>query len=161
MEQYGLELLNDITLFWLDQCQWDEGDQRFHINGVMGPDEFHEKYADSLEGGLKDNAYTNLMVVWLFNQIEMFINNDRFSKKLQQLNSQSSVFNKIQEVKNRIAINIDAHEIIEQFSGYFQLKDLDWESYRKKYGNIYRMDRILRKENKSADDYKVAKQADT
>ncbi|SUC20330.1 glycosyl hydrolase [Proteus mirabilis] len=63
MEQYGLELLNDITLFWLDQCQWDEGDQRFHINGVMGPDEFHEKYADSLEGGLKDNAYTNLMVV--------------------------------------------------------------------------------------------------
>ena len=45
-----------------------------------------------------------------------------FLKKLQQLNSQSSVFNKIQEVKNRIAINIDAHEIIEQFSGYFQLK---------------------------------------
>ena len=28
---------------------------------VMGPDEFHEKYQDTDEGGLKDNAYTNLM----------------------------------------------------------------------------------------------------
>jgi trehalose/maltose hydrolase-like predicted phosphorylase len=41
------------------------------------------------------------------------------------------------------------------------LKELDWEAYRKKYGNIYRMDRILKAEGKSADDYKVAKQADT
>ena len=31
----------------------------------MGPDEFHEKYPDDAEGGLRNNAYTNLMMAWL------------------------------------------------------------------------------------------------
>lgn len=51
-------------------------------------------------------------------------------------------------------------DVIAQFDGYFSLKEIDWEYYQNKYGNIYRMDRILRAEGKSADDYKVAKQAD-
>jgi len=38
---------------------------------------------------------------------------------------------------------------------------LDWDDYRAKNGNIYRMDRILKAEGKSPDDYKLAKQADT
>lgn len=161
MLDYGLELLQEITLFWLSQCQWDEQDQRFHICGVMGPDEFHEKYADAEQGGLKDNAYTNLMVVWLFNEMETLFKNSNFSEKLAQLAFKPALFNQINNIRRHLAINLNDDEVIEQFSGYFKLKDLDWESYRKKYGNIYRMDRILRKENKSADDYKVAKQADT
>lgn len=84
MEEYGLELLNDITLFWLSLCQWDEQDQRFHISGVMGPDEFHEKYADAQEGGLKDNAYTNLMVAWLFNEMTTLYRDKRFTDKLSE-----------------------------------------------------------------------------
>ncbi len=51
--------------------------------------------------------------------------------------------------------------IIEQFDGYFGLKELDWDEYRKKYDDIQRMDRILKAEGNSPDDYKVAKQADT
>ena len=31
----------------------------------MGPDEFHEKYPDVAEGGLRNNAYTNVMVAWI------------------------------------------------------------------------------------------------
>src|SRR5258707_5183956 len=31
----------------------------------MGPDEFHEKYPDAPRGGLRNNAYTNVMVAWL------------------------------------------------------------------------------------------------
>lgn len=161
MCDYGLELLHEITLFWVSQCQWDEQDKRFHISGVMGPDEFHEKYANSEQGGLKDNAYTNLMVAWLFNEMGILFNHHQFSEKLIQLGFQSALLEKINHMKTHLAIHLNQDEIIEQFSGYFVLSDLDWESYRQKYGNIYRMDRILRKENKSADDYKVAKQADT
>ena len=51
--------------------------------------------------------------------------------------------------------------ILAQYDGYFDLKELDWDYYRKKYGNISRMDRLLKAEGKSADEYKVAKQADT
>jgi trehalose/maltose hydrolase-like predicted phosphorylase len=51
--------------------------------------------------------------------------------------------------------------IISQFEGYFDLKELDWEVFRKKYGNISRMDRLLKAEGESPDMYKVSKQADT
>jgi trehalose/maltose hydrolase-like predicted phosphorylase len=34
--------------------------------------------------------------------------------------------------------------IISQFEGYNELEELDWDAYRAKYGNIQRLDRILR-----------------
>jgi trehalose/maltose hydrolase-like predicted phosphorylase len=64
----------------------------------------------------------------------------------------------------KIASNINIviqDNILAQYDGYFDLKELDWDHYKEKYGNIYRMDRLLKAEGKSADDYKVAKQADT
>ncbi|MCK4692171.1 MAG: glycoside hydrolase family 65 protein, partial [Anaerolineales bacterium] len=40
------------------------------------------------------------------------------------------------------------------------LEELDWDGFRSKYGDISRMDRILKAEGKSPDEYKVSKQAD-
>ena len=51
--------------------------------------------------------------------------------------------------------------IISQFEGYEDLEELDWDAYRAKYGNIQRLDRILRAEGDDPNRYKVAKQADT
>jgi trehalose/maltose hydrolase-like predicted phosphorylase len=51
--------------------------------------------------------------------------------------------------------------IISQFEGYEDLEELDWDAYRAKYGNIQRLDRILRAEGKDPNRYKVTKQADT
>ncbi len=50
--------------------------------------------------------------------------------------------------------------VISQFEGYDQLAELDWEGYRKRYGNIQRLDRILEAENDDVNRYKAAKQAD-
>ena len=50
--------------------------------------------------------------------------------------------------------------IISQFEGYEKLRELDWEHYRTRYGNIQRLDLILEMENDSANRYKVSKQAD-
>jgi len=51
--------------------------------------------------------------------------------------------------------------IISQFEGYGDLNELDWDAYRAKYGNIQRLDRILRAEGDDPNRYKVTKQADT
>src|SRR4051794_39418256 len=51
--------------------------------------------------------------------------------------------------------------IISQFEGYEKLQELDWDAYRAKYGNIQRLDRILRAEGDEPDRYKISKQADT
>jgi len=51
--------------------------------------------------------------------------------------------------------------IIAQFEGWDKLKELDWQAYRKRYGKINRLDRILKAEGDSPDRYQVCKQADT
>jgi trehalose/maltose hydrolase-like predicted phosphorylase len=50
--------------------------------------------------------------------------------------------------------------IISQFEGYEALEELDWDAYRERYGNIQRLDRILRAEGHDPNRYKVSKQAD-
>ena len=50
--------------------------------------------------------------------------------------------------------------IISQFEGYDDLKELDWEDYHARYGDISRLDRILEAENDTTNRYKVSKQAD-
>ena len=50
--------------------------------------------------------------------------------------------------------------VISQFEGYETLRELDWEGYRARYGNIQRLDLILEAEHDSPNRYKVSKQAD-
>ena len=58
-------MMLEIARFWSSLAHYDADRQRFEIHGVMGPDEFHEKYPDSAETGLRNNAYTNVMVAWI------------------------------------------------------------------------------------------------
>ena len=50
--------------------------------------------------------------------------------------------------------------VISQFEGYEDLEELDWDAYRARYGNIQRLDRILRAEGDAPDRYRLTKQAD-
>lgn len=56
MDKYGYELLMDTAKFWASRLEWSEEDRLFHINDVVGPDEYKE-HAD-------DNAFTNYMAHW-------------------------------------------------------------------------------------------------
>ena len=163
MEEYGAELLVEICRFWTGKAVKDEKSGRYSISGVMGPDEFHEKYPESNAAGLKDNAYTNLMSIWVITKTLKILDSISEPKR-------KSLFNKIdvretelitwREIIQHLNLAISEEGIIAQYDGYFDLKELDWDYYRNKYGNIYRMDRLLKAEGKSPDDYKVAKQAD-
>src|SRR6266700_1342572 len=55
----------------------------------------------------------------------------------------------------------EIHGVISQFEGWEDLEELDWDAYRREYGNIQRLDRILRAGGKEPDRYKLSKQADT
>lgn len=163
LANYGAVLFLEICRFWASKAVFDKDTGRFSIPKVMGPDEFHEKYPNAEEGGLKDNAYTNLMTAWVF---------QRASDLLSMLpeKDKESVYAKIgfseeeleawQKIARKLNIPISEEGVLEQFDGYFALKELDWDFYRKKYNNIHRMDRILKAEGRSPNDYKVAKQAD-
>jgi alpha,alpha-trehalase len=61
----GAELLIEIARFWSSIATYNRARDRYEINGVMGPDEYHEAYPDSEEAGLRNNTYTNVMAVWV------------------------------------------------------------------------------------------------
>ncbi len=160
-QEYGSDLYYGICRFWASIATYSEKDKKYHINGVMGPDEFHEKYPGKSdeEAGINDNAYTNIMVSWLLNKAVNMLSevSDTLRKKI---NASKEEIKRWLDISENLFISISDDGIIEQFDGYFKLKELDWDHYKKKYGNIRRMDRILKAEGNSPDNYKVAKQAD-
>lgn len=163
IKNYGGEMFLEICRFWASKAKKNETTGRYSINNVMGPDEFHEAYPDAEEGGLKDNTYTNLMTAWTleraFDLLDQFepAEQQAIKSKIGLTDSELAGWKDISQSLN-IVINDD---ILAQYDGYFDLKELDWDYFRKKYGNVYRMDRLLKAEGKTADEYKVAKQADT
>ena len=58
-------MMLEIARFWASLAHYNPERDRYEIHGVMGPDEFHEKYPEAEEGGLRNNAYTNVMVAWI------------------------------------------------------------------------------------------------
>ena len=53
-------MMLEIARFWASIAHFNPERDRYEIHGVMGPDEFHEKYPGAAEGGLRNNAYTNV-----------------------------------------------------------------------------------------------------
>jgi len=162
MVRYGNELFFDICKFWISKTHKGD-DDRYHIDKVMGPDEFHEKLPGSKEGGVTDNAYTNIMVSWMLNRAEVLkedFSNQGISDVMRMLGISEEDFMQWMKIEHKLALNINEEGIIEHFTGYFDLKELDWDAYREKYEDIHRLDRILKAEGKSPDAYKLSKQAD-
>ena len=161
---YGAEMMLEIACFWASIAVLDPDTNKYHIKGVMGPDEFHEKIHGSDEHGLKDNAYTNVMVAWLFEKTLELIESlpeKVFAKLKTKAGFRTGEIGKWREIAGNMNIVMQDKNIISQFSGYEDLKELDWNYYKNKYNNIYRMDRILKAEGSSPDLYKVTKQADS
>jgi trehalose/maltose hydrolase-like predicted phosphorylase len=130
----------------------------------MGPDEFHERYPGAVEGGLRNNAYTNVMVAWICATAQKVLDLLPASRRdaLRASIGLSDVeVRRWEEMSRKMFVPFHGDGIISQFEGYEDLEELDWEAYRAKYGNIQRLDRILRAEGDDPDRYKLAKQADT
>ena len=159
---YGAEMLAEIARFWVSMTT--EGtDGRFEIAGVMGPDEFHEAYPGAAEGGLRNNAYTNVMAAWCIDKaLAAFECLDLRTRKaiVDRIELSDEELERWHTVVTGMTIPVLPNGLIEQFKGYGDLEELDWEAYRAKYTDIGRLDRILKAEGDSPDRYKLSKQAD-
>ena len=166
LHNYGAEILLQTTRFWASIAEHDETDGRYHIRGVMGPDEFHEKHPEAAEGegGLDDNAYTNIMAGWLMHKtIETleYLPGSEMKILMEKTGFKPEEMERWKDIVSRMNVDISEEGIISQFAGYMELKELDWDAYRERHGDIGRLDRILKAEGDSPDRYKAAKQADT
>ncbi|GAB4585660.1 trehalose-phosphatase [Nocardia sp. IFM 10818] len=162
LTECGAELLVEIARFWASLAEYDPRQDRYHLRGVIGPDEFHSGYPHAPGDGVNDNAYTNVMAVWVIERALEAL--DRIAPRaraelLESLGVSPSEPAHWEVVGRRMYVPF--HDgVISQFDGYDQLAELDWEHYRQRYDDIARLDRILESEGDDINRYRAGKQAD-
>ncbi|MDZ7779776.1 MAG: glycosyl hydrolase family 65 protein [Gemmatimonadota bacterium] len=162
-DTYGAELILETARFWASIAEYDATRDRYGIHGVLGPDEFHDGYPDADEPGLSNNAYTNVMAVWTLcrglDALEALPEQRRHELQ-EEMSLDRAELDRWAEISKRMFVPFHDDGIISQFEGWEELEELDWAHYRKEYGDIHRLDRILKAEGDTPNRYKACKQAD-
>ncbi|MGW7381731.1 glycoside hydrolase family 65 protein [Streptomyces sp. NPDC054794] len=162
LQTKGAEMLLQIARFWADLAVFDPDLRRYRIRGVVGPDEYHDSYPGAVRPGMDDNAYTNVTAAWTLNRtldllrrLPVWRREELFERVLLD----SGELRTWEEISRRLRVPF--HQgVISQFEGYDSLAELDWDAYRRRYGSIRRLDRILEAEGDTVNRYKASKQAD-
>lgn len=163
---YGAEMLVEIARFWSGLTKFDGSRDRYTIRGIIGPDEFHSGYPGKEYDGIDNNAYTNVMAVWVIlramDTLRLLPLRDRLDL-VAKVDLTAEELDRWEHVTRRMFVPFHDSEtgtVISQFEGYSELSELDWDHYRQRYDNIARLDRILEAENDTVNNYKASKQAD-
>ena len=160
---FGAEMILEIARFWASAATYNPELDRYEIKDVMGPDEYHWSYPGRDEPGLDNNAYTNLVAVWCL--CRAFDVVDRLPPvSVQDLRERLAItdheFEQWDDVSRKMRVCFHDGDVISQFEGFETLEELDWDRYRRRYGDIQRLDRILEAEGDTPNRYKLTKQAD-
>ncbi|TDU83795.1 trehalose/maltose hydrolase-like predicted phosphorylase [Kribbella voronezhensis] len=162
LADHAAEVIVEVARFFADLARYDETRDRYVIEGVVGPDEFHTGYPGRPDEGIDNNAYTNVMAVWLFRRAAEALDRLPGWRRVEltdKLGLRPQEVSHWEELTRRMYVPF--HDgVISQFEGYADLAELDWDHYRRQYGDIRRLDRILEAEGHQVSAYQVSKQAD-
>lgn len=152
MRDAGVEMLAETARFWVSRSTCEAG--RFHIRGVVGPDEYHHS--------VDDNAYTNWMarfnleraveaIAWLRAEFP-----DAWGTLAERSAFTPGEVREWEEVARHLYCpGPNEQGVIEQFVGFFDLEDYALpkeERFRAPISRLFDWDRINR--------LKLIKQAD-
>ncbi len=120
---YGLEILFETSRFWNSRLEFNKKEDRYELNDVEGPDEFHEL--------VNNNVYTNWLTKWSLEQSFKFYNEflekqpEKLKILLSKLNLTANEVAKWQNKASKIYIPFDEEKkLVEEFEGYFKLKEI-------------------------------------
>lgn len=123
LHDYGAEIVLDVARFWASRVERG-ADGAFHIRGVIGPDEYHETVDDS--------AYTNQLAAHILRRARALADElrrdapARWADLAARLSLDEAELARWEEVAAGLVTGYDpATDIIEQFAGYHQLKEVD------------------------------------
>jgi alpha,alpha-trehalase len=163
LSHFGAELILEIARLWASMVRYNHTLDRYEILGVVGPDEYHTAYPATQEPGLNNNAYTNILAVWVLCRaldVLELLPEDRLTELRETLEITDEECELWQDISQKMRVVFHDDGIISQFEGYEPLEEFDWEHYRQTYGDIQRLDRILETEGDTPNRYKCSKQAD-
>lgn len=132
LDKGARSIIEEVARFNMSYAKLKE-DGKYHFDDVIGPDEYHER--------VDDNAYTSYMIYFTLLQSIKYLKNQELIKKIRAF----AQLIYLPPIKNNL---------IEQFKGYFKLKESSLDEIRSK----------LRHPNEYwgfiARDTKIIKQAD-
>ncbi|WP_433663220.1 beta-phosphoglucomutase family hydrolase [Nocardia sp. CA-128927] len=163
LAEHGAELIIEVARAFTAMAHYDAATDRYHLDGVMGPDEYHDGYPDAPGTGLRDNAYTNVLTAWVCGKavetLDLLAGHARETLCRRINIDDPREPDRWSRLAQRMAVPF--HDgVLSQFDGYADLAEFDWDTYRHRYGNIGRLDLILEAEGDTANRYKLSKQAD-
>ena len=156
MEKYGYEIMFDTAIFWASRLEWDEIKQRYHINEVIGPDEYKEH--------VDNDAFTNWLAYWTIETAINYYNKlkESDSEVIRKLESKLSLQNAMENWTTKLPkIYLpeprDLDNVIPQNDTFLSLEDIDLTKYKNQehIGSMFK-DYNLDQVNK----IQVVKQAD-
>lgn len=118
----GADLILQTAQFWASRLTL-EGDGRYHLRDVIGPDEYHDH--------VDDNAYTNAFARWHLNRAVELVGElratrpERAAELADELGITDEVLAAWRDMADRVALERAEDGLIEQFEGYFQRTDVD------------------------------------
>ncbi|MEV5643438.1 glycoside hydrolase family 65 protein [Streptomyces flaveolus] len=159
----GAEIILETARMWASSAAQHFDGHRYHLVGVMGPDEYHDAYPGSPVPGLRDNAYTNVTAAWTLiraHRLWCALPGQQRERLAALLSMTPDEPQSWLEISHRL--HVPFHEgVISQFDGYGELAEFDWRGYRSRYPDLRRLDRILEREGDHPNRYRLSKQADT
>jgi trehalose/maltose hydrolase-like predicted phosphorylase len=128
MAAMGVEMLLETARFWVSRAALGP-DGVYHVNVVVGPDEYHE--------GVNDNAYTNVLARWNIKRsleaLEWLRSFDGdFAEALtRRLELSDEELAGWREVMESYATGYDPETLLyEQFAGFYDMADVPLEKLR-------------------------------
>lgn len=159
----GADLIVEIARFFASLAVYDAERDRYSIDHVMGPDEFHDGYVGRPGEGVRDNAYTNVMTAWVLRRAIATADVLRRHpgglawKRLELTPGEPATWARI---AGRLTVPFNDDGSLAQFDGYQDLELIDLEAYRRRFASIGRLDLILNADHDTTNRYQVSKQPD-
>lgn len=155
MNNCGYEMLFDTAKFWASRLEWSEEKQEYHINDVVGPDEYKEH--------VNNNAFTNHMahhnITLAIEYCEKLKKEDKtlYSKLDKILDLESSMELWKDKVEKLYLPAPNKDNIVPQDDTYLQKKIIDLDKYKNQtnVGSLFK-DYNLEQVN----EMQISKQAD-
>jgi kojibiose phosphorylase len=128
MRDYGAEIILEAARFWNSRVEWDETHNRYNINNVIGPDEYHDH--------VNNNVYTNFLARWTLQfALEVLAWLREYAPdKAQELGKNLELNRKKlehwQHVIEHIFLGFDPQTgLFEQFEGFYDRKRVDLQTF--------------------------------
>src|SRR5690606_24872485 len=125
LEQYGAEVVLLGARFWASRVEYNAGEDCYELKDIMGPDEYKER--------VDNNYYTNLLVQKHLLFAKQLLEKLACRELVERWGFSQAEAELWEEIAQKIRLPRRG-ELLEQFTGFLELKEIDVLQYRETPG---------------------------